>query len=192
MSACSFVPDSVTITMLQFSSVAQLCPTLWPHESQHARPPCPSPAPRVHPDSRPSSQWCHPAVSSSVVPFFSCPQSLPASKSFPMSQLFASGGQTTRVSALASFLPKKSQGWDSWRQKAEKINKKWFQVSNPLSLNSVKCFTLSQQFSLPFLDCLVWKHDFQQWNAMCLLVRLLCENDLCAEFLFEKWKLYRL
>ena len=91
-----------------------------------------------------------------------------------------------------SFLPKKSQGWDSWRQKAEKINKKWFQVSNPLSLNSVKCFTLSQQFSLPFLDCLVWKHDFQQWNAMCLLVRLLCENDLCAEFLFEKWKLYRL
>ena len=85
--------------------------SLWPHESQHARPPCPSPTPGVHSDSRPSSQWCHPVVSSSVVPFSSCPQSLPASESFPMSQLFAWGGQSTGVSALASFLPKKSQGW---------------------------------------------------------------------------------
>ena len=66
---------------------------------------------RVHSDSCPSSQWCHPAISSWVVPFFSCPQSLPASKSFPMSQHFAWGGQSTGVSALASFLPKKSQGW---------------------------------------------------------------------------------
>ena len=82
-----------------------------PHESQHARPPCPSPTPGVHSDSRPSSQWCHPATSSSVVPFSSCPQSLPASESFPMSQLFTWGGQSTGVSALASFLPKKSQGW---------------------------------------------------------------------------------
>ena len=65
--------------------------SLWPHESQHARPPCPSPTPGVHSDSRPSSQWCHPAISSSV-PFSSCPQSLPASESFPMSQLFAWGG----------------------------------------------------------------------------------------------------
>ena len=85
--------------------------SLRPHESQHARPPCPSPATRVHSDSRPSSQWCHPAISSSVVPFSSCPQSLPASESFPMSQLFAWGGQSTGVSALASFLPKISQGW---------------------------------------------------------------------------------
>ena len=67
--------------------------SLWPHESQHTRPPCPSPSPGVHLDSRPSSQWCHPAISSSVVPFSSCPQSLPASESFPMSQLFAWGGQ---------------------------------------------------------------------------------------------------
>ena len=81
------------------------------HESQHARPPCPSPTPGVHSDSRPSSQWCHPAISSSVVPFSSCPQSLPASESFPTSQLFAWGGQSTGVSALTSFLPKKSQGW---------------------------------------------------------------------------------
>ena len=85
--------------------------SLEPHESQHARPPCPSPTPRVHWDSRPSSQWCHPAISSSVVPFSSCPQSFPESESFPMSQLFAWGGQSTGVSALASFLSKKSQGW---------------------------------------------------------------------------------
>ena len=81
------------------------------HESQHTRPPCPSPTPKVHSDSHPSSQWCHPAISSSVVSFSSCPQSLPASESFPMSQLFAWGAQSTGVSALASFLPKKSQDW---------------------------------------------------------------------------------
>ena len=85
--------------------------SLRPHESQHDRPPCPSPTPGVHSDSGPSSRWCHPAILSSVVPFSSCPQSLPASESFPMSQLFAWGGQSTGVSALASFLPKKSQGW---------------------------------------------------------------------------------
>ena len=84
--------------------------SLWPHESQHARPPCPSPTPGVHSDSCPLSQRCHPAISFSVIPFSSCSQSLPASESFPMSQLFARGGQSTRVSALASFLPKKSQG----------------------------------------------------------------------------------
>ena len=84
---------------------------LRPHESQHARPHCPSPTPGVHSDSCPSSQWCHPAISSSVIPFSSCPQSFPASESILMSQLFAWGGQSTGVSALASFLPKKSQGW---------------------------------------------------------------------------------
>ena len=85
--------------------------SLRPHESQHARPPCPSPTPRVHSDSHPSSPWGHPAISSSVVPFSSCPQALPASESFPVSQLFTWGGQSAGVSALASFLPKKSQGW---------------------------------------------------------------------------------
>ena len=83
--------------------------SLWPPESQHTRPPCPSPTPRVHSDSRPSSQWCHPAISSSVVPFSSCPQTLPASESFPMSQLFTWGGQCTGVSALASVLRKNTQ-----------------------------------------------------------------------------------
>ena len=79
-----------------------MCDSLRPQESQHARPPCPSPTPRVHWDSRPSSQWCHPAISSSVVPFSSCPQSLLASESFPLSQLFTWGGQSTGVSALAN------------------------------------------------------------------------------------------
>ena len=95
---------------VQFSH-SVMSDSLWPHESQHARPPCPSPTPGVHSDSCPSGQWCHPAISSSVVPFSSCPQSLPASQSFPMSQLFAWGGQRTGVSALASVLPKNTQGW---------------------------------------------------------------------------------
>ena len=75
-----------------------------PHESQHARPPCPSPTHGVHSDSHPLSQWCHPAISSLVVPCSSCPQSLPASKSFPMSQPFGWGGQRSGVSALASII----------------------------------------------------------------------------------------
>ena len=99
---------------IRFSSVqfsrSVVSDSLWPHELQHARPPCPSPTPRVHSNSLPLSRWCHPAISSSVIPFSSCPQSLPASGSFPMSQLFTWGGQSTGVSALASFLPKKSQG----------------------------------------------------------------------------------
>ena len=85
--------------------------SLRPHELQHARPPCPSLTPGVHSNSRPSSRWCHPAISSSVVPFSSCHQSLPASDSFPMSQLFAAGVQSTGVSALASFLPKNTLDW---------------------------------------------------------------------------------
>ena len=85
--------------------------SLWPHESQHARPPCPSPTPGVHSNSCPSSQWCHPAISSSVIPFSSCPQSLPASGSFQMSQLFAWGGQSIGVSPLTSVLPMNTQGW---------------------------------------------------------------------------------
>ena len=85
--------------------------SLRPHQSHHTRPPCPSPCPRVHSNSCPSSGWCHPAISSSVVPFSSCPQSLSSSESFPMSQLFAWGGQSTGVSASVSFLPINTQGW---------------------------------------------------------------------------------
>ena len=106
-------------TAIQFRSVQFNCSvmsdSLRLHESQHARPPCPSPTPGVHSGSCPSCQWCHPAISSSVIPFSSCPQSIPASESFLMSQLFTWGGQSTRVSTLASFLPKKSQGWSSER-----------------------------------------------------------------------------
>ena len=92
---------------------------LWPHGLQHARPPCPSPTPRVHPNPCPLSGWCHPTISSSVVPFSSCPQSFPASGSFPVSQLFASGGQSIGVSASTSVLPMCTQdwsplGWTGW------------------------------------------------------------------------------
>ena len=100
--------------MLYFSvqfSCSVVSDSLRPHESQHNRPPCPSPTPGVHSDSRPLSQWCHRAISSSVICFSSCPQYLPASESFPMSQLFTWGGQSTGVSPWASVLPKKSQDW---------------------------------------------------------------------------------
>ena len=85
--------------------------SLRPHELQHARPPWPPPTPGVHSNSHPSNRWCHPAISSSVIPFSSCPQSLPASESFPMSQLYPWGGRSTGVSASASFPLKKSPGW---------------------------------------------------------------------------------
>ena len=109
--------------MLPFSSVHFSCSvvseSLWPHEPQHSRPPCPSPTPRVHPNSCPLSQWYHLTISSSVVPFSSCPQSFPASGSFQMSQLFASGGQSIGVSASTSVLPMNTQdwapiGWTGW------------------------------------------------------------------------------
>ena len=96
--------------IIQFSH-SVMSDSLRPHESQHARPPCPSATPGVHSDSHPSSHWCHPAISSSVVPFSSCSQSLPASESFPVSQLFAWGGQSIGVSASASVLPMNTQGW---------------------------------------------------------------------------------
>ena len=106
----------------QFSSVqfsrSVVSDSLRPHESQHAGPPCPSPTPGVYSNSCPSSRWCHPAISSSVLPF-SCPQSLPSSGSFSMSQLFTWGGQSIRVSASASVLPMNTQdwsplGWTGW------------------------------------------------------------------------------
>ena len=98
------------MTISQFRCLV-MSDCLWPHELQHTRPPCPSLTPRVYSNSCPSSWWCHPAISSSVVPFSSCPQSLPASESFPMSQLFTWGGQSIRVSALASVLPMNTEDW---------------------------------------------------------------------------------
>ena len=106
------------IASVQFSC-SVMSDSLWPHESQHARPPCPSPTPGVYPNPCPSSRWYHPAISSSVILFSSCPQSLPALGSFPMSQLFAWGGQSIGVSASASVLPMNTQdwsplGWTGW------------------------------------------------------------------------------
>ena len=101
--------------LLKVSSVQFSCSvvsdSLRPYELQYTRPPCPSPTPGVYSNSCPSSQWCHPDISSSVAPFSSCPQSLPVSGSFPMSQLFASGGQSTGVSASASVLSMNTQDW---------------------------------------------------------------------------------
>ena len=107
----SFLDFVITFfSSVQFSR-SDVSESLQPQESQHARPPCPSPTPGVHSNSCPLSRWCHPAISSSVIPFSSCPQSLPASESFPMNQPFTWGDQSTGVSALASFLPKNTQGW---------------------------------------------------------------------------------
>ena len=109
------ISHSVQFSSVQFSrSVGS--DSLWPHESQRARPPCPSPTPGVYPNSCALRRWCHPAISSSVIPFSSCPQSLPASGSLPMSQLFTFftwGGQSIGVSALASVLPMNTKDWSS-------------------------------------------------------------------------------
>ena len=108
----TFVVQRTIKAVVQFSSVAQSCPTLCnPMNHQQARPPCPSPTPRIHPHPCPLSQWCHPIISSSVVPFSSCPQSFPASGSFQVSQLFASGGQSIGVSASTSVPPVNTQDW---------------------------------------------------------------------------------
>ena len=110
--------DIDCISSVQFSR-SVVSDSLWPHESQHTRPPCPSPTLGVYSNSCPSTQWCHPTISSSVVPFSSCPQSLPASGSFSMSQLFTWGSQSIGVSASASVLPVNTQdwsplGWTGW------------------------------------------------------------------------------
>ena len=135
-----FLPLYV-FSSVKFSSVTHSWPTLQPNESQHARSPCPSPFPGVYSNSCPSSWWCHPAISSSVIPFSSCPQSLPALESFPMSQLFPRGGQSIGVSALASVLPMNTQDW------------------SPLGLTG--CISLqSKGLSRVFSNTTVQKHQF--------------------------------
>ena len=139
--------------------------SLQPHESQHARPPCPSPTPGVHSNSCPLSQWCHPDISSSVVPFSSCPQSLQASGSFPMSQVFAWGSQSIGVSASASVLPMDTQdwsplGWTCW-----------------ISLQS-------KGLSRVFSNTTIQKHQFfgaqlsSQYNSHILIIRFLCYSSI--------------
>ena len=104
------LPTKVQFSSVQFSH-SVVSDFLWPHESQHARPPCPSPTPGVHSNSCPLSQWCHPIISSSVIPFSSCLQSFPASGSFPISQFFLSVGQSIGASASESVLPMNMQDW---------------------------------------------------------------------------------
>ena len=127
--------------LVQFSSVAQSCLTLWSNGMQHARPPCPSPTPRVYSNSCLSIRWCHPTISSSGIPFSSRLQSFPASRSFPLSQFFVSGGQSIGVLALASVLPMNIQDWfPLW-------------LTGLISLQS-------RRFSRVFLGFTVQKHQF--------------------------------
>ena len=126
---------------VQFSLVPQSCLTLQPHGLQHAGPPCPSPTPRVYSNPCPLSQWCHSTISSSVIPFSSCLQSFPASRSFPVSQLFALGSQSIGVSALASVLPMNIQDWFS------------LEWTGWISL-------LSNRLSRVFFNTIVQKHQF--------------------------------
>ena len=164
-----FLPESLGPWRGSVSSVTQfsrsvMSDSLRPHELQHARPPCPSPTPRVYPDPCPSSWWCHPAISSSVVPFSSCPQSFPASEPFPMSQLFASGGQSIGVSASTSILPMNTQdwslGWTVWMEGLWCCN-----TNNHLQIeNWMFLFLKSPSASLPLgifsehvLFCVVFK-----------------------------------
>ena len=117
---------SVQLSWTKFSLVVSN--SLQPHELQHSRPPCPSPTPRVYPNSCPLSRWHHSAISSSVITFSSCPQSFPALGYFPMSQLFASGGQSTGVSASTSVLPMNTQdwspsGWTGWILQSKRLSR---------------------------------------------------------------------
>ena len=145
---------------------------LWRHESQHTRPPCPSPTPGVHSDLHPSSWWCHPAISSSVAPFSSCPHSLPASGSFPMSQLFACGGHSIGVSASASFPPKKSQGWSplGWTGWISLQSKGLSRVFSSTTVQSINSSALSLLYGPPLTSIHdYWKnHSFDSMD-LCQL-----------------------
>ena len=141
-----------TISSVQFSR-SVVSNFLRPHESQHARPPCPSPTPGIYSNSCPWSRWCHPAISSSVIPFSSCPQPLPSSGSFPMSQLFAWGGQRIGVSASTSVIPMNTQdlspsGWTGWtpcspRDSQDSSPTPQFKSINFLALSSLHSPTLT-------------------------------------------------
>ena len=139
--------------------------SLCPHELQHARPPCPSPTPRVHPNPCSLSRWCHPTISSSVIPFSTCPQSFPASGSFQMSQLFTSGGQSIRVSASASVLPMNTQnwsplGWTGWISLQSKDSQ---ESSSTPQFKSINSSALTFLYS-PTLTSI---NDY--WKSHCLL-----------------------
>ena len=129
--------------------------SLWPHGPQHTRPLCPSLTPGVHPNPCPLSWWCHPTISSSsAVPYSSCPQSFPASGSFPMSRLFASGGQSIRAPASASVLPVNIEGWF------------------PLGLTGLMSLQ-SKGLSRVFSSTTVWKHQFfGAQSSLCFIIKI--------------------
>ena len=133
-------PKAKHPSSVQFSC-SVVSDSLRPHESQHSRPPCTSPTPRVHSNSCPSSQWCHPTISTSVIPFFFCLQSFPASGFFPISKFFTSGGQRIGVSASTSVLPMNIQSWF------------------PLGLTSLISL-LSKGLSRVFSNTTVQRHQF--------------------------------
>ena len=143
-----------SLSLSQFSR-SVVSDSLQPHESQHARPPCPSSTPGAHSNSCPLSRWYHPTISSSVIPFSSCPQSLPGSESFPMSQLFAWGGQSIGVSVLASVLPKNTQDWSplEWTGWISLQSKGLSRVFSSTTVTQNKCFDESRimESSLPHL-----------------------------------------
>ena len=154
MSPSLRLADSHSQYIHQFTSVAQSCPTLWPQGPQHARPPCPSPTPRVYPNSCPLCQSCHPTISSSIVPFSSCLQSFPASWSFQMIHFFASDGQSIGVSASKLVLPMNTQdwsplGWTGWISLQSKGLSRVFsnttEVQNRTSLSLLQGTLLSQE-----------------------------------------------
>ena len=135
--------------------------SLQPHEPQHTRPPCPSQTPRVYPNSCPLSWWCHPTISSSAIPFSSCPQSFPASGSFPMSQLFAWGGQSIGVSASTSVLPMNTQdwsplGWTGWMSLHSRDSEESSPTPQFKSINSSELSFLYSPTLTSIHDC--WKN----------------------------------
>ena len=161
-----WLPDLSCLHTNQFSSAqfsrSVLCDSLRPHELQHARLPCPSPTPGVHSDLRPSSPWCHPAISSSVVPFSSCPQSLPTSESFPMSQLFTWGGRSTGVSAYHHSFQRNPRadllqnGWLLGESKQGRASQVALVVKNlPAKAGDVRC-----GFD-PWVGTIPWRRAWQ-------------------------------
>ena len=142
--------------------------SLWPHGLQHARPRCPSPIPRACSNSCPSSRWCHPTISSSVIPF--CPQSFPASGSFPVSQLFPSGGQSIGVLASASVLPKNTQDWSplGWTGRISLQSKRLSRVFSKTQFKSINSLAFSFLYS-PTLTSIrdYWKNHSLDWMDLC-------------------------
>ena len=150
------MPKKLGWISVQFSHTV-MSYSLWPHGLQHARLPCPSPTPGVYPNPSPLSQWCHPTISSSVVPVSSCLQSFPASESFPMSQFFASGGRSIGISASTSVLPKNTQdwsplGWTGWISLQSKGLSRVFSNTTVKSINS-------SALSFPYTPTLTSIHD---------------------------------